>query len=286
MYKVRLAQAKIIAIPLVLAAGVASTYAQVPIIDATTSNTDNNSRQTAVGGSPVRTLPLNDTAARALPDNSSAMVYQLETLQQEVQELRGMVEQLSYQLERMREDQRDRYRDLDRRISMGGGSSSPALGSETEEPFDAMSATQRPAAGATGQTGQVTQAAPQAGEDSAYQAAFNLIRDKRYDDAITALNNFTQRYPDGEYAGNAYYWLGEVYLVKSNYEEALKSFGFLLNRFPAHRKAAGAKYKLGKAYVELGETERARRYLRDVISQHPGSSEAQLAEIELRNLPN
>lgn len=100
---------------------------------------------------------------------------------------------------------------------------------------------------------------------------------------MSAFSQFVLDFPSGEYTGNAYYWLGEVQVVKANYPEALKAFDTLLNGFPQHRKTPDAKYKLGKVYRELGDRAKAKQILQEVINQYPGTSAAKLAESELRN---
>lgn len=222
--------------------------------------------------------------------NTAEMLYQLELLQQEVQTLRGIVEEQAYQINQMREEQRDRYMDLDRRITILNQSSAqtkPAV-----QPVAPVSAAPQPAPAATpvkpASTGAGTQkpaAIPVAKDDekTAYQTAFGMVRSKEYSKAAGAFEQLIKDYPDGSYTGNAYYWLGEVQLVESKPEEALKAFGALLNQYPSHRKAADAKYKQGKIYLQLGDKSRAKQLLQSVVDQHAGSSAAKLAEAEMRD---
>ena len=70
------------------------------------------------------------------------------------------------------------------------------------------SATQAPTS-----SGQAGQAQEQPGEGEAYRAAYALVRGQQFDQAVQAFNQFLQNYPDGRYAPNAHYWLGELYLV-------------------------------------------------------------------------
>ncbi|MBU2236730.1 MAG: tol-pal system protein YbgF, partial [Gammaproteobacteria bacterium] len=51
------------------------------------------------------------------PNAAADLLFQLETLQQEVQSLRGQLEDQGHELKLMKESQRDRYIDLDKRIS-------------------------------------------------------------------------------------------------------------------------------------------------------------------------
>lgn len=235
--------------------GVFAGKSAVQVVDADASP------QAAVAGSE------NNRSGGAVGASNSAlaeMLYQLELLQQEVQELRGIVEQQSWQIKQMGEEQRDRYADLDRRFS------SPDQSAVVPEPAADTSTAQ-------------ADGSQEVGDQSAYQAAFDLIRNKRYNEAITALQQFTRDYPRSALMGNAYYWLGEVQLVKANYQEALAAFEALLTQYPNHRKISDAKYKLSRVHRELGHTARAKQLLQEVVTQHAGTSAAKLAEAELRN---
>lgn len=238
----------------------------VPVVDAAAPVSVQSASTRAPQRQPI-------TNVRANAANPADLLYQLELLQQEVQSLRGIVEEQEYQIKQMREEQKDRYLDLDRRISAlnAGASHSGAVNGKStpgiESPLPAH--TRQPSG---------------IGEKAAYQAAFDLIRNKRYDDAIAAFSTFVQDYPRGDYTGNAFYWLGEVQLVKANYQNALTAFGSLLDRYPNHRKVPDAKYKLGKVYRELGDKDKARRILQEVVNQHSGTSAAKLAEADLKNI--
>ena len=65
--------------------------------------------------------------AASAPASGQWEIYnQLQQLQEEVQQLRGMVEQQNFEIEQLRKQQRETYRDLDMRIGRGGGSSAAA----------------------------------------------------------------------------------------------------------------------------------------------------------------
>lgn len=218
---------------------------------------------------------------------------QLESLQQEVQELRGIVEQQEYQIKRMREEQRDRYLDLDRRITLLNKAGSKPVSVTPQKSAvkpQASSTTVQPTTASVPKSEPVTAApvnpAPvvdKAAEKKAYQAAFSLVRNKQYAQAVDAFTQQIKTYPDGNYTGNAYYWLGEVLLVESDQEQALTAFGSLLSHYPEHRKAPDAKYKQGKIYLQMGDKARAKELLQSVIDQYAGTSAAKLAEAEMRD---
>ncbi|GIS97490.1 MAG: hypothetical protein CM1200mP24_07740 [Gammaproteobacteria bacterium] len=96
----------------------------------------------------------------------------------------------------MERDQASRYADLDKRLYEIGASDTALLVHQRKTEHGT-----EPIAG------------PKT-EEQSYRSAFELIREKRFDDAVTALNSFIVDYPNGQFTPNAFYWLGEVYLVR------------------------------------------------------------------------
>jgi len=194
--------------------------------------------------------------------------YQLQTLQQEVLELRGLVEEQSFELKRLKQQRMDDYLDLDRRVSAltKGGVASSAAG-EAKAPVVATNA--QPSASASGPVaanlGLGSQGSPEQ-EAKAYRAAYDLLKQRQVDQSITAFSDLLIAYPAGRYAGNAQYWLGEIYLLKNDYESARQWFTRLLDTFDGHRKVPDAQFKLGKVYHLLGDKEKAQLLLEQVAA--------------------
>jgi tol-pal system protein YbgF len=204
------------------------------------------------------------------------LFYQLQVLQQEVQELRGQVEEQNHQLSRLARDQQEQYLDLDRRMQALRGGAAPGAATAPAGPAAAPGGT---AAGGAAVAGP----AP-AGEREAYNAAFELMRQRQFEASTAAFNRFVSQYPSGAFTGNAYYWLGELHLVMEDNENARQSFAQVINVFPDHQKVPDALYKLGVVYHRLGDVGRAREFLNRVRNQHPQSSAAGLAQTYLSEL--
>ncbi|EMP55626.1 hypothetical protein MSNKSG1_07143 [Marinobacter santoriniensis NKSG1] len=202
---------------------------------------------------------------------SAELFYMIQQLQDDVRRLQGKVEEQQHLIERLQKQGRDRYIDLDQRIL--------DLSKKTE------SASQPAATGASGETegggGAIeTRQYRQPGdeEQKAYNEILDLIRNqKKYDQAINRLYEFIDKYPEGDLTVNAYYWLGEVYLVKPQLEQAKQAFTIVATRYPDHRKAPDAVYKLGVTLDRMGDSEAAKRRMQSVLDNYPKSSAADLA---------
>jgi tol-pal system protein YbgF len=199
--------------------------------------------------------------------DNGELYYQMQIMQQEVMELRGLVEEQAYELRQLKQQSLERYVDIDRRLSPGQAGSE-STGETASKPPDSA------------------QAQELAGEASAYRNAYSLVRSQQFNGAIIAFKQFLQDFPDGKYAANAHYWLGELYLVivPADLEMARREFSLLLEQYPDNTKASDAMYKLGKVYFEKGSREKAREYMDRVISEYGSgnSSAVKLARDFLR----
>ena len=216
--------------------------------------------------------------------NANAQMFDIvEMLQYELQQLRGQVEELSYNLERLKKDQKQRYLDLDRRIvslstppQVIDDSQVSDTKSETGE-TDLTSASLGGAI-ALDQTVVIQEAYDPEIEKLAYKAAFGLIRERQYDASIEALLTFLNDFPEGLLVGNVHYWLGEVYMVQGDASLAAQSFEYVIREFPGHRKIPDALYKAGVAYQNVGNNNKANQLLQRVLQEYPDSSAARLAQ--------
>ncbi|MDQ2077896.1 YbgF trimerization domain-containing protein [Marinimicrobium sp. ABcell2] len=193
------------------------------------------------------------------------LFFQLQALQEEVQMLRGMVEEQSHEINRLQQQRMDDYLDLDRRLSL------LTEGARSSSRGDANGSAQRSGSSAPSQGSTAGSNA----ETEAYRAAYQLLRDRNVDEAIEAFNAYLERYPKGNFAGNSYYWLGEIFLLKDDLEKSQEWFSRLLKDFPRDRKVSDTKFKLGTVYHRMGNNSRAQELLQEVAGD--GSDASRLA---------
>lgn len=190
----------------------------------------------------------------------SELFYKLQVLQQEVKEVRGLLEEQDHRLNRIARDQQEQYIDLDRRVAaLRNNASAPAISTSARAPT-------MPSSSGSGS------------ERETYTDAFNLMKNRRFDESADAFNRLIIDYPNGQFTPNAFYWLGELYLAKAEHEMARQSFTQVANLYPDHQKVPDALYKLGVVYHRLGDTQRSLKYLGRVRAEHPQSSAASLAQ--------
>lgn len=237
-----------------------------------------------------RLAPVIDRAAMASQAEASRklesqalldMLSKIDAVQNETQALRSQVEELNHELENQKQRQRDLYLDMDRRLrDVEAGRQGTAASAATTAPRTPM-AVIGPGVSAT--------AAVQAPGDPAkerelYQQAFNDLKDGRYDQAISQFRSFLASYPNGEYSGNAQYWIGEANYVTRRFPEAEQEFRKVLERYPGSSKSGDAGLKLGYTYYELGNWSAASKTLSEVVARFPNSTAARLADTRLQKM--
>ena len=204
---------------------------------------------------------------------------QLMSLQGEMDQLRGSLERSEYQLNQAVERQRQLYQELDN-VSAQNKQAADTATTDTTAPAVATA----PAAKATPPAKDVV-VSDNAVENQAYDAAVQLVlRDKQYDKAITAFQDFIAKYPKSVYRPNAHYWLGQLLFSQKRTDEAAAQFAAVVKDFPKSPKRADAMLKLGVIAQEKGDVAGAKTVFQQIISAYPTSSSAKMAKSRLAAL--
>jgi tol-pal system protein YbgF len=114
---------------------------------------------------------------------------------------------------------------------------------------------------------------PGANPDEQYQYAFGLLRQAKYADAEQALQTFIQLNPDHPLAGNANYWLGETYYVRSDFNQAALIFANGYQTYPKSGKAPDTLLKLGMSLAAMGQASDACVAFGELEARYPGASD-------------
>jgi len=199
------------------------------------------------------------------------------------------IDMLNHTLDANRKQQHDLYADLDQRLKalearsgvvVSGGAGS-AVGAGIAGTTGAAAAAGAGAGVVAGGGGQTTVAGS---DTAAYQAAFGLLKDSQFDQAIAAFQQFLVTYPDSSLADNAQYWLGEAYYVNKSFPEALAAFQRVATKYPQSRKVPDALLKVGYCYYELKQWTEAHDTLAQVVTSYPDTPAGKLAQSRLEKM--
>lgn len=240
---------------------------------------DNAVESESQSRSPSSALPPVSSAPAS--NASSELFFMVEQLKQEVMMLRGLLEEQSFAMRQLQERSKDRYRDTDERIQslvqkiavLEKAESSVVIQSNAPVASPSVVNPVGPEVVAVNSVVEETDE-----QKVAYQKAYNLVKEKNFPEAIDALHAYVEKYPEGDLTGNAFYWLGEVYLVLPKLEQARQAFTIVVKTFPGHRKLADSIYKLAVTYDRLQKPGEAELYLKQVQEQFPNSTAAKLAQ--------
>jgi tol-pal system protein YbgF len=226
-------------------------------------------------------------ALEAQANNGQAnmeLLNQIQQLRDQVRAQQGTIEDLQHQNDQLKQQMQDQYLDLDGRLNrLEGGAGAPAVA----PPAPAKPAAAKAAAPATGETapavhGDAGSLAAAADERGAYNVAFDALKNGKYDESAQLFQQFLDQYPNGVYAPNALYWLGESYYATRNFQLAEAQFRDLLARYPTHDKASGGMLKLGLSLYGEGKNQPAEQVLQQVITQYPNTDAARVAQDRLQ----
>ena len=229
-----------------------SLLSAAPIVDASI----NRSAQLSTSNS----ASPNATPVQEVQDNRlGSVVYQLQTLQAEMRELRGILEEQAHLIRRLDKKRTEDYKNLDKRL-LELSNNAVAVGDEPAVITDI--------GGIASLQDDDLVAAQGSTKDPklAYRNAYGLIKPATFDKAIIAFDAFVNAFDKDSNTPMAYYWLGELYLLKSEAEKARESLTLLVQRFPTHRKVPDATFKLAKAYLLLDDKAKAKQLAEQAIA--------------------
>jgi tol-pal system protein YbgF len=217
-------------------------------------------------------------------DTPPVLLNRIDNLQQQVYQLRGQLEVQTHelqQLKQLQQQQQQHYRNLEVQLEQMAqrDSSTANVAAQGNAVNTGKAVKGKPLALSAQQSSHNP-----AQEQASYIAAYELVRNKNYPQAIKAMEDFIERYPTSQYAANAHYWLGEVYLAQQQLAESVAEFEIVVEQFPNSTKVAPSMLKLGYAYLGQGDDGKAKQQLRKVQQQFPGSHSARLATTRLQEL--
>lgn len=206
---------------------------------------------------------------------AAGLANQMNSLQAQMRELRGQVEQLSFQVQSNTQRSRELYSDLDQRLNKV----ETKLGLQTGGNGASSTASSGNANGSS-----KNPVLPSGQERQDYLNAFNLLKSGQYNKAISAFQEFRNKYPKSDYADNALYWKAEAEYANGNSKQALQDFEALEKNYPDSSKLPGSMLKIGYIYYDQGQYGKARSILNKIEKNYPNTTASTLAQQRLTRM--
>ena len=278
---------------------------EAPPINAVPENIKPSNTQQAIlpntTPSSTASLSLQDRVNRleqqvANVQNSNAAT-RMEALQNEVQSLRGQVEQLTQQMQTLQSEQKNISSDLDKKLSQQNAkqkmrpAESSNLAATTTKSNNRKIEAVKQSEEIEENTETVNEATTKSPSDpnvleeqQIYQTAYNFIKVKKYNDAVSTLQSMLSKYPSGQFASNAHYWLGELYGLMNKYDQSLTEFSAVVKNYPESPRVSDAQLKVGLIYASQFKWGDAKTAFKNVINHYPGTASAKLAREQLKQI--
>ena len=189
-------------------------------------------------------------------NESLELLYKkIEVLEEEIRDLRNILEENSILVDRSLELQQQRYLDLDARILEISkiSSENPSSVDGDAQYLDTE-------------------------EKELFKSALILFEESRFAEALEIFSQIIITFPDGSFTANAYFWSGELFLAQEMFEDAKLSFKNVVDNFYQHSRTPDSLFKLGEIYRIEGDIERSLEFYAKVKENFPDSGASQLAE--------
>ncbi|MBT0727038.1 cell division protein CpoB [Rosenbergiella australiborealis] len=196
---------------------------------------------------------------------------QLSDTQNDIDSLRGEIQQNTYQLNQVVDRQKQLYQQIDT-LSSNSAATSAANGADNSQA--AAASTSTPDTSSAGQVG------TQTGDvNKDYNAAVDLVlKQNKPDDAMVALQAWVKKYPDSTYQPNANFWLGQLYYNKGQKDDAAYYFATVVKNYPKSPKSAEALLKIGVIMKDKNQLDKAKAVWQQVIQLYPNTPSAKAAQ--------
>ncbi len=115
----------------------------------------------------------------------------------------------------------------------------------------------------------------------ALDAALKNVNKQSYDKAISSLTSFAQKYKGSKLVPEALYWLGSCYYAKGNFTRAIEIENRVVSNYSSHGKVPDALLILGMAQLDAKKTDAGKATLNRLVKQYPKSEAAKIAKSQL-----
>lgn len=231
---------------------------------------------------------------RPTDDKTDAAVVQAQDLEENVRQLTGDVERMTFEREeeaekqkRIQEDNNQRFIDLENRIKEIERQLRQA-NEEKERAEKALKAAEKlrkdkEAAAQKAEKDKKDKIKATYGKKEAktlYNEAFASIKKQNYKNAEKQFEAFLELHPKNSLAGNAQYWLGESYFARGQFDKAAVAFAEGFQKYRDSQKAPDNLFKLGLTMARLNKKQEACIAFKNFLTEYPKVSDSMTKRLQ------
>jgi len=117
-----------------------------------------------------------------------------------------------------------------------------------------------------------------------FSDALLRLREAKYDDALSLLQNVVEQLEGSERVAVAIFWQGVAYDGLGDDRGALRSYSEVVSRYPKNPRAPSSLLRQGEVLARLGDNKMARLSLQKLVEDYPKSPESSRARERLKEL--
>ena len=216
------------------------------------------------------------------PRSAADIAVKIGEFDEKLRRLSGQVDEANYKIRQLENKIELINKDVDVRIKMIEGKpvsgNGGAVSASAAEKFKAPVAVGAPQA--------VTGDSIAKGDDLApvktkaiqqiYDEGLEAVKISDYAVAEQRFNEILKKAPDDKLAGNAQYWLGEVFYGQKNYQKAAVAFAKVIEKYKDGPKGPASLLKLGMSMQNLKKNTEACQAFKSMKTEFPKAEKAVL----------
>lgn len=207
--------------------------------------------------------------------NVSVQVGQLDEL---VRQVIGRTDELEHRIKKLNERLDVMNKDIDVRFKLLEGkpiSGGAGVKQENKTKFSAPVAKDAPKS-LVGDSVKEDELKPLKGFDvkEIYQEGLEALKANNSEQAEERFSTILTRFPDDKLAGNAQYWLGEVYYGRKDFAKSAVAFAKGYEKYKSGPKGADSLLKLGMSMRELKKNQEACVAFTNLAKEFPKAEES------------
>jgi len=132
---------------------------------------------------------------------------------------------------------------------------------------------------ASGETGALDSA--RIADSMKYQNGVEFMKINDYNRALNEFNEYLEIYINGIYRAGAYRNIAEIHMSRFDFQRAIRAYMGIYQEYSYTDEGINAYFQAGVCYKKMGYDKKAGDIFRHIAEEHPGTSAAYNAGIQL-----
>jgi TolA-binding protein len=121
-------------------------------------------------------------------------------------------------------------------------------------------------------------------DDIKFQNGVEFYKLGKFERALNEFNEYIEIFFDGTHRSEALKKIAEIRIRFFEYQKAIEAYKTLYQEFSTTEDGIDAYFQIGICYKKMGFDSKAEDIFKYIVSEHPGTSTAYKAEIQLELL--